>query len=62
MNISIVGAGRAGSSFASALELVGHDVHLVHHEDVSLIEDAVLIILCVPDDALETVAAIDRTE
>jgi predicted short-subunit dehydrogenase-like oxidoreductase (DUF2520 family) len=56
MNISIVGAGRAGSSFATALELVGHDVRVVHHEDASTIADAELIILCVPDDALSSVA------
>jgi len=48
MNISIVGAGRAGSSFASALELVGHDVELVHHDDLSSIGDSALVILCVP--------------
>ena len=56
MNISIVGAGRAGSSFGTALELVGHDVRVVHHEDASTIADAELIILCVPDDALSSVA------
>ena len=57
MNISIVGAGRAGSSFASALELVGHDVELVHHDDLSSIGDSALVILCVPDDAIANVAA-----
>lgn len=57
MKISIVGAGRAGSSFASALELVGHDVRVGHHEDASSIGDVALIMLCVPDDALESVAS-----
>ena len=57
MNISIVGAGRAGSSFASALERVGHHVALVHHDDVSSIGDSALVILCVPDDAIAAVAA-----
>jgi predicted short-subunit dehydrogenase-like oxidoreductase (DUF2520 family) len=57
MNISIVGAGRAGSSFASALERVGHHVELVHHDDVSSIGDSSLVILCVPDDAISIVAA-----
>ena len=57
MNISIVGAGRAGSSLSTALELVGHDVRVVHHEDASRITDAELIILCVPDDAVAEVAA-----
>jgi predicted short-subunit dehydrogenase-like oxidoreductase (DUF2520 family) len=57
MNISIVGAGRAGSSFATALEHVGHHVELVHHDDVSSIGDSSLVILCVPDDAIASVAA-----
>ena len=57
MNISIVGAGRAGSSFATALERVGHHVELVHHDDVSSIGDSSLVILCVPDDAISSVAA-----
>jgi predicted short-subunit dehydrogenase-like oxidoreductase (DUF2520 family) len=57
MNISIVGAGRAGSSFATALRLVGHDVRVMHHEDVAASSDAALIMLCVPDDAIASVAA-----
>jgi predicted short-subunit dehydrogenase-like oxidoreductase (DUF2520 family) len=57
MNISIVGAGRAGSSFGAALVLIGHEVRLVHHEDASTITDAELILLCVPDDAISSVAA-----
>lgn len=57
MNISIVGAGRAGSSFAAALRHVGHDVRVLHHEDVASIGDSALVILCVPDDELANVAA-----
>jgi predicted short-subunit dehydrogenase-like oxidoreductase (DUF2520 family) len=57
MNISIIGAGRAGSSFAVALERVGHDVEVLHHDQVALIGDAALVILCVPDDAIADVAA-----
>lgn len=57
MKISIVGTGRAGSSFATALTSVGHDVHALHHDDVSSIGDSSLVILCVPDDALAGVAA-----
>jgi predicted short-subunit dehydrogenase-like oxidoreductase (DUF2520 family) len=56
MKIAIVGAGRAGSSFASALTQVGHVVDVVHHDDVPSLE-AQLIILCVPDDAIADVAA-----
>jgi predicted short-subunit dehydrogenase-like oxidoreductase (DUF2520 family) len=57
MNISIVGAGRAGSSFATALARAGHDVRVVHHDDVESIGETELIILCVPDDAIASVAA-----
>jgi predicted short-subunit dehydrogenase-like oxidoreductase (DUF2520 family) len=57
MKISIVGAGRAGSSFRGALERVGHVVELHHHEDLAFIGDAALVLLCVPDDALPNVAA-----
>ena len=57
MKISIVGAGRAGSSFANALSRVGHDVDVVHHDDLSSITDPALVIVCVPDDAIAEVAA-----
>src|ERR1017187_3807468 len=57
MNISIVGAGRAGSSFATALERVGHGVDVIHHDDEASLGDSALIILCVPDDAISNVAA-----
>jgi len=58
MKISIVGAGRAGSSFATALERVGHDVDVVHHEDVASMGESALVVLCVPDDAIASVAAL----
>ncbi len=57
MKIAIVGAGRAGSSFATALGRVGHEVAVIHHDDVSSLGDPALIILCVPDDAIANVAA-----
>jgi predicted short-subunit dehydrogenase-like oxidoreductase (DUF2520 family) len=57
MKISIVGAGRAGSSFAIALRRVGHDVEVLHHDDVRALGGASLVILCVPDDAIASVAA-----
>jgi predicted short-subunit dehydrogenase-like oxidoreductase (DUF2520 family) len=57
MNISIVGDGRSGSSFAIALRRIGHDVRVVHHDDVSSLGEPDLIILCVPDDAISAVAA-----
>ena len=57
MNITIVGAGRAGSSFAISLRRVGHHVQLVHHNDISLLDQTALVLLCVPDDAISAVAA-----
>ncbi len=56
MNILIVGAGRAGTSFASALS-AAHRVTLVHHADEADHDDADLALLCVPDDAIASVAA-----
>ena len=55
MKIVIIGAGRAGSSFATALS-TSHDVTLVHHNDVPHCEGVDLVLLCVPDDAIELVS------
>ena len=57
MNIAIVGAGRAGTSFCIALGRAGHRVQLVHHDDISTFNRPALIVLCVPDDAIRAVAA-----
>jgi predicted short-subunit dehydrogenase-like oxidoreductase (DUF2520 family) len=57
MNIVIVGAGRAGTSFEQALRSAGHSVRLVHHDEASTITGADLVLLCVPDDAIAEVAA-----
>jgi predicted short-subunit dehydrogenase-like oxidoreductase (DUF2520 family) len=54
MNIAIVGVGRAGLSFAAALRRVGHDVETFHHDEVRDVTSADLVLLCVPDDALES--------
>jgi len=63
MNISVIGAGRAGSSFATALRRVGHEVTVLHHDDLSALAETDVILLCVPDDALSSVAtAIPRSE
>ena len=56
MKILIVGAGRAGTSFAAALSGV-HSVSLVHHDDVLAPAECDLVMLCVPDDAISEVAA-----
>ena len=56
MKITIVGAGRAGSSFDIALRRVGHEVTLVHHDELSLLGAPELLLLCVPDDEIATVA------
>jgi len=57
MRISIVGTGRAGTSFAIALARVGHEVTLVHHDELAGAESAELVLLAVPDDAIGEVAA-----
>ena len=56
MDITLVGAGRAGSSFAAALDLVGHDVRLLHHDELDRVGRRELVVLCVPDDAIAAVA------
>jgi len=57
MKITIVGAGRAGSSFAPALAQRGHDVTLVHHDELYSLGSPDLILLTVPDDAVGDVAS-----
>jgi predicted short-subunit dehydrogenase-like oxidoreductase (DUF2520 family) len=56
MHIAIVGAGRAGTSFALALRRVGHEVTLVHHDELDFLDTPELVLLCVPDDAIALVA------
>jgi predicted short-subunit dehydrogenase-like oxidoreductase (DUF2520 family) len=56
MNIALIGAGRAGTSFSLALRRVGHHVQLLHHDDAAALDTPDLILLCVPDDAIATVA------
>jgi predicted short-subunit dehydrogenase-like oxidoreductase (DUF2520 family) len=56
MKITIVGAGRAGTSFAAALTDVGHDVRLIHHDTLERVGDADVVMLCVPDDAIAVVS------
>jgi predicted short-subunit dehydrogenase-like oxidoreductase (DUF2520 family) len=56
MIITVVGAGRAGSSFALAMGRVGHQVRLIHHEELDLLGQPDLVLLAVPDDAIRSVA------
>ncbi len=56
MNITLVGAGRAGTSFFLALSRVGHVVSLVHHDELDALNNPDLVVLCVPDDALAVTA------
>jgi len=57
MHITIVGTGRAGTSFALALSRVGHELLLRHHDDAHAWVATNLVLLCVPDDHLAAVAA-----
>jgi predicted short-subunit dehydrogenase-like oxidoreductase (DUF2520 family) len=56
MKIAIVGAGRAGTSFAAALTHAGHDVRLIHHDELERVGGADVVLLCVPDDAIADVS------
>jgi predicted short-subunit dehydrogenase-like oxidoreductase (DUF2520 family) len=56
MHIAIVGAGRAGLSFAIALRDVGYDVTVVHHDEPLHFPTADVVLLCVPDDAISDTA------
>ncbi len=57
MDIAIVGAGRAGQSFARALGARGHRVRLVHHDELDAVAGATLVVLATPDDAVGATAA-----
>jgi predicted short-subunit dehydrogenase-like oxidoreductase (DUF2520 family) len=57
VNITIVGAGRAGTSFFRALRDAGHLVDLVHHDDAVSLTTTDLVLLTVPDDAIARTAA-----
>ena len=59
MEIAIVGAGRAGQSFARALSAHGHRVRLVHHDQLDTVGRARLVLLATPDDAVAETAARD---
>lgn len=56
MHIAVIGAGRAGSSFSTALRRAGHAVTLVHHDELERVGDATFVLLTVPDDSLAEVA------
>lgn len=56
MDITIVGTGRAGSSFEAALRSVGHEVRAVHHDELNNAGIPDLILLAVPDDAIRSVS------
>lgn len=54
--VRIVGAGRAGGSFAGALAAVGWHVELVHHDHPDPAADVDLVLSCVPDPAVAGLA------
>ncbi len=56
MKVTIIGSGRAGQSFALALGRVGHEVTLIHHDQLESVTGE-FVLLSVPDDALAEVAA-----
>jgi predicted short-subunit dehydrogenase-like oxidoreductase (DUF2520 family) len=56
VNITIVGTGKAGSSFAAALASVGHHVWTLHHDQLDNLGAPELVLVAVPDDAIAVVA------
>jgi predicted short-subunit dehydrogenase-like oxidoreductase (DUF2520 family) len=56
MRITIIGTGRAGTSFAGALRNVGHQVQLLSHFELGLVHSSDVVVLCVPDDEIANVA------
>ena len=56
MHITVVGAGRAGTSFTLALRRAGHEVAVVHHDEIAL-GSPEFVLLCVPDDEIAAIAA-----
>ncbi len=57
MEIAIIGAGRAGQSFARALSAQGHRVRLVHHDQIDAVGRAHLVLVTTPDGAVAETAA-----
>lgn len=57
MKIVIIGAGRAGTSLALAAQAAGHFVEVRHHDELDQLPESDAIILCVPDDAIASIAA-----
>ena len=58
-DVAIVGTGRVGGAFASALRRAGHRIvaELGRTDDISRVSGASLVVIAVPDDALNEVAA-----
>ncbi len=55
--VRIVGAGRAGGSFATGLGAAGWDVELVHHDVQDPGSGVDLVLVCVPDPAVAPLVA-----
>jgi len=56
MNVTVIGTGRAGTSFSLALASVGHEVQLLTHRELGLVHSPDVVLLCVPDDEIANVA------
>ena len=56
MNVTVIGTGRAGTSFSRALSSVGHEVQLLTHAELSHVHSPDVVLLCVPDDEIANVA------
>ena len=52
MKVAVIGLGLIGGSFEKASRLAGHTVAALHHGDTTGFEDADLVLLCLPPEAI----------
>ena len=57
MAIALIGAGRAGKAFANGLWDAGHEVIGPLGRDEDVPESAEVVLICVPDSAVQSVAS-----
>ena len=57
LSVAVVGSGRAGTTFASALSEAGHDVTGALGRNHAIPSSVDLVLLCVPDAAIAEVAS-----
>jgi predicted short-subunit dehydrogenase-like oxidoreductase (DUF2520 family) len=56
MPLFVVGRGRVGRSLSTAAEEAGLDPHLVSHDEIGSVPAGAAVLLCVPDERIESTA------